>query len=81
MQVGNGALIGAGVTILGPIRVGDGAKIGAGSVVLSPVPDHETAVGVPARILKRAKNAEEEPSFSMDQTSFIKDMEWTDYNI
>jgi serine O-acetyltransferase len=48
--IGNGVVIGAGATLLGPITVGDGARIGAGSVVIKPVPSGATAVGVPARI-------------------------------
>jgi serine O-acetyltransferase len=53
-SVGNGVLIGTGATLLGPIRVGDGAKIGAGSFVhMCDVPAHCTAVGIPARIVKR----------------------------
>eukprot|EP00959_Pyramimonas_sp_CCMP1952_P047479 990875-Pyramimonas_sp.AAC.2 len=46
LSIGDGALIGAGSTILGNIRLGKGVKIGAGSVVLTPIPDYETAVGV-----------------------------------
>ncbi len=48
--IGNGVVIGAGATLLGPIKVGDGARIGAGSVVIKSVPPGSTAVGVPARI-------------------------------
>lgn len=49
--IGNDVIIGAGATLLGPIRIGDGAKIGAGAVVLRDVPSGATAVGVPAKIL------------------------------
>ena len=38
---------------MGPFRVGDNSKIAAGAVVLNEVPDNCTAVGVPARIIKR----------------------------
>lgn len=48
--VGNGVLIGAGATILGPVTVGDGAKIGAGAVVVRDVPSGMVAVGAAARI-------------------------------
>lgn len=54
-KIGNGVLIGAGVTILGNISVGNNAKIGAGSVVVLDVPAGTTAVGVPARIVSSAK--------------------------
>ena len=49
--IGDDVVIGAGATLLGPIKVGSGAKIGAGAVVLSDVPRGATAVGVPAKIL------------------------------
>lgn len=39
-KVGNGALLGACVTILGNIKIGDGAMIAAGSLVLKEVPPH-----------------------------------------
>lgn len=43
--------IGAGATIIGPIRVGAGAVIGAGAVVVDDVPGGVTVAGVPARAL------------------------------
>ena len=48
--IGDGVVIGAGATILGPINVGRGARIGAGSVVVKAVPAGATIVGVPGRI-------------------------------
>ena len=50
--IGNNVLIGCGAKILGPFKVGDGARIAANSVVLSEVPDHATAVGIPAQIVR-----------------------------
>ncbi len=47
----DGAIIGSGAAVLGPIEVGEGAKVGANSVVTKPVPAGMTAVGVPARIV------------------------------
>ncbi|MCF2705854.1 serine O-acetyltransferase [Arcanobacterium haemolyticum] len=41
--------VGAGAKILGPITIGSGARIGANAVVVRDVPDHATAVGVPAK--------------------------------
>ena len=46
----NGAVIGAGAQILGPIIIGEKAKIGANAVVTKSVPDESVAVGVPAKI-------------------------------
>ena len=81
-KVGDGVLIGAGATLLGPIVVGTGAKIGAGSLVLSDVPPRATAVGNPARLMGGKKNPSQlaiNPSDTMDQTSFIG--EWSGYTI
>ncbi len=44
------ATIGAGAVLLGDITIGEYAKIGAHSVVLQNVPNHATAVGIPAKI-------------------------------
>jgi serine O-acetyltransferase len=53
--IGNRVVIGAGATILGPIKIGDGALIGSGSVVIKLVPPGATVVGVPGRIVERKK--------------------------
>lgn len=52
--LGDNVLVGAGAKILGPFRVGNNSKIAANAVVLEEVPDDSTAVGVPARVVKRA---------------------------
>jgi serine O-acetyltransferase len=52
--LGNNIFIGAGAKIIGGITIGDYARIGANAVVIQDVPDHATAVGVPARNLPRA---------------------------
>lgn len=46
-------LIGSGAKILGPFTVGDNARVAAGAVVLAEVPPNSTAVGVPARIVRK----------------------------
>jgi len=48
--LGNNVVVGAGATVLGPIRRGDNSRVGAGSVVISDVPANATAVGIPARV-------------------------------
>lgn len=48
--VGDGVLIGAGATILGPVTIGDRAKIGAGTVVVRDVPAGMVAVGAAATV-------------------------------
>ena len=51
--LGNNVMVGSGARVLGPIKVGDNSKIAAGAVVLHEVPSNCTAVGVPARVVKR----------------------------
>jgi serine O-acetyltransferase len=50
-SIGSHVLIGAGASVLGPVRVGDFCMIGAGAVVTHAVPDGHLAVGNPARLL------------------------------
>jgi serine O-acetyltransferase len=50
--IAEGAMIGSGAKVLGPVRVGRFASIGANAVVLSDVPDFAVAVGAPARVIK-----------------------------
>ena len=47
----DGAIIGSGAQILGPITVGAGARVGANAVVTKDVPRGVTAVGIPARVV------------------------------
>lgn len=50
--VRDGAIIGSGAAVLGPIIVGAGARVGANSVVTRDVPAGATVVGVPARAVE-----------------------------
>ncbi len=49
--VGDGTVIFAGAVIVGKINIGRGCVIGANAVVTRDIPDHSTAVGVPARVV------------------------------
>lgn len=51
--IGDGVLLGAGCKILGSVHIGDKAKVGANSVVLADVPDNATAVGIPAKNIRK----------------------------
>ncbi|CAN5733894.1 serine O-acetyltransferase [soil metagenome] len=44
-----GAIIGSGAQVLGPITVGRGSRIGANAVVTRDVPEGAVMVGIPAR--------------------------------
>ncbi len=52
--LGKNVMVGSGAKILGPFTIGDNAKIAAGAVVLAPVPPDSTAVGVPARVVRKS---------------------------
>ena len=49
------AVIGSGAKVLGNIIICKNAKVGANSVVVCDVPKNATAVGVPAKIIRRDK--------------------------
>jgi len=51
--LGNNVVIGAGSKVLGHITIGENSKVGANSVVVKDVPADSTAIGIPARVLKR----------------------------
>ena len=51
--LGDNVLVGSGAKVLGPFRVGNNVKIAANAVVLNEIPGNCTAVGVPARIVRR----------------------------
>lgn len=53
--IGDNVIIGAGAKVLGPITIGDNVKIGANSVVLKDVIINSTAVGIPAKVLKKTE--------------------------
>lgn len=42
-----------GAKVLGPFKVGNNVKIAANAVVLNEIPDNSTAVGVPARVVRK----------------------------
>ena len=51
--IGNNVLIGCGAKVLGPFTVGDNSRVAANAVVLSEIPPDCTAVGSPARVVKK----------------------------
>ena len=51
--LGNNVMVGSGAKVLGPLKVGDNSKIAANAVVLHEVPPHSTAVGIPAKVVRR----------------------------
>ena len=51
--LGNNVMVGAGAKILGAFEVGDNCSIAANAVLLKPLEDNMTAVGIPARPIKK----------------------------
>ncbi len=51
--LGNNVMVGTGAKVLGPFKIGDNAKIAAGAVVLKEIPENATAVGIPARVVRK----------------------------
>ncbi len=51
--LGNNVMVGAGAKVLGPLKIGSNTKIAANAVVLHEVPENSTAVGIPAKVVKR----------------------------
>ena len=58
--LGDNVLVGAGAKVLGPFKVGSNSKIAANAVVLKEVPENCTAVGIPAKIVKRGNEKVDE---------------------
>ena len=51
--LGDNVMVGAGAKVLGPVYIGSNSKIAANAVVLHPVSENSTAVGIPAKVVKR----------------------------
>ena len=52
-EIGDGAFVGVDTMLVAPVKLGRDSRTGAGSVVTKDVPDGATAVGVPARVIRR----------------------------
>ncbi|MCC7358234.1 MAG: bifunctional UDP-N-acetylglucosamine diphosphorylase/glucosamine-1-phosphate N-acetyltransferase GlmU [Anaerolineales bacterium] len=55
--IGAGAFIGSDTLLVAPVSIGAGARTGAGAVVTKDVPPDTLAVGVPARAIRKLKQA------------------------
>lgn len=62
-KIGEGALLGACVTVLGNISIGVGAMVAAGSLVLKDVPPHSVVAGNPAKLIRVIDK--QDPSLAM----------------
>jgi sugar O-acyltransferase (sialic acid O-acetyltransferase NeuD family) len=53
VKIGKATFWGTGAKVINRVKVGNNVIIGAGSVVTKDIPDNVTAVGVPARAIKK----------------------------
>jgi len=51
--VGKLSHIGIGASVVQGVKIGKGVVIGAGAAVIDDIPDHVTAMGVPAKMVKK----------------------------
>ena len=51
--LGNNVMVGSGAKVLGPFKIGDNSKIASNAVVLEEIPPNSTAVGIPARVVRK----------------------------
>lgn len=54
VTIGEGTLVGIGASVIPQRTVGEWSVIGAGSVVTKDIPAYVTAVGAPARVIRRS---------------------------
>jgi serine O-acetyltransferase len=53
----DGAIVGSGAQVLGPITVGKDARVGANAVVTKDVPEGATVVGIPGKVVQPRTSA------------------------
>ncbi len=73
--LGNNVMVGAGAKILGAFEVGDNCSIAANAVLLKPLEDNVTAVGIPARPVKKdgVSLPRTKKTVSMEEYQALKD--------
>jgi acetyltransferase-like isoleucine patch superfamily enzyme len=57
VQIGAGALVGIGATVMPQRLVGAWSVVGAGALIHADLPSNAVAVGVPARVIHFRKEA------------------------
>jgi len=60
--LGDGVYLAPGSKVIGPIHLADGTVVGANAVVIQDTEENSVVGGVPARVLRRQGQGEDEPS-------------------
>ena len=53
VKIGRKAFVGIGASVIQGVTIGEEAVIGAGAAVISDIPSNATAVGIPAKVIKK----------------------------
>ena len=69
--LGDGVLVGAGASILGPVVIGAGSVVGAGAVVVRDAPPRSMLTGMPARAVPLTARGGESGDFFVDPAIYI----------
>lgn len=67
--LGDDVFIGAGAKIVGPVSIGSRVRIGANAVVVKNLPNDCTAVGIPARVVRRHTKIETDEAVMPEATA------------
>lgn len=63
IEVGERTLVGIGATAIQYLKIGKNSVIGAGAVVLHDIEDNVVAVGIPAKVIKKKSEFQEEKEY------------------
>lgn len=63
IEVGEKTLVGIGATAVQYLKIGKNSIIGAGAVVLHDIGDNVVAVGIPAKVIKKRSDFQEEKEY------------------
>lgn len=74
-EVGNDVYIGAGVTVIGPVRIGDGAVIAANATVIHDVAPYSIVAGTPAKEIRK-RFCDSDIEYLMKTKWWEKSLDW-----
>lgn len=74
-EVGNDVYIGAGVTIIGPVKIGDGSVIAANATVIHDVEPYSIVAGIPAKVIRK-RFSDSDIEYLQKTKWWEKDLDW-----